>query len=65
MGKRQFLLSVVHFLLKNITHTTYEGLEHIPAAGGVLIATNHLSRLDIPVLFGQVLTALCRPQVSR
>jgi len=51
MGKRQFLLSVVHFLLTNITHTTYEGLEHIPATGGVLIATNHLSRLDIPVLF--------------
>ncbi len=51
MGKRQFLLNVVHFLLKTITHTTYEGLEYVPTTGGVLIATNHLSRLDIPVLF--------------
>jgi 1-acyl-sn-glycerol-3-phosphate acyltransferase len=51
MGKRKFLLNIIHFLLKTITHTTYEGLEHVPPSGGVLIATNHLSRLDIPVLF--------------
>src|SRR5512137_903716 len=51
MGKRAFIQSVVHFLLKTITVTTFEGLEHIPPTGGVLIATNHLSRLDIPVLF--------------
>ena len=51
MTKREFLLKAVHFLLKLLTRTEYAGLEHIPAKGGVLIATNHLSRLDIPVLF--------------
>lgn len=25
--------------------------EYIPASGGCIIATNHLSRLDIPILF--------------
>jgi len=25
--------------------------EHVPLEGGVIVATNHLSRLDIPVLF--------------
>ena len=34
-----------------ITRTEYIGLEHVPAEGPVIIATNHLSRLDIPVLF--------------
>jgi 1-acyl-sn-glycerol-3-phosphate acyltransferase len=51
MGKRQFLLSAIHFLIKNLTRTEFVGMDHIPATGGVLIATNHLSRLDIPVLF--------------
>jgi 1-acyl-sn-glycerol-3-phosphate acyltransferase len=51
MNKRRFLLAVINFLLKNITRTSYVGMENIPAEGGVLIATNHLSRIDIPVLF--------------
>ena len=50
MGKREFLFSIVHYLLKALTKTSYEGMEYLPPSGGVLIATNHLSRLDIPVL---------------
>jgi 1-acyl-sn-glycerol-3-phosphate acyltransferase len=35
------------------------GLEHVPAAGGLVIAANHLSFLDVPV----VLTVMPRPVV--
>jgi 1-acyl-sn-glycerol-3-phosphate acyltransferase len=51
MTKRQILIDLIHFLLKHLTRTIYAGMENIPAEGGVLIATNHLSRIDIPVLF--------------
>jgi 1-acyl-sn-glycerol-3-phosphate acyltransferase len=29
----------------------FKGLENIPSAGGCIIATNHLSRLDTPLIF--------------
>jgi 1-acyl-sn-glycerol-3-phosphate acyltransferase len=38
-------------LLKLLTQTEFIGVENIPPEGGVLIACNHMSRLDIPVLF--------------
>jgi 1-acyl-sn-glycerol-3-phosphate acyltransferase len=44
---RRFIVWLLHFL----TDTKYEGQENVPDTGGVLIATNHLSRMDIPVLF--------------
>jgi 1-acyl-sn-glycerol-3-phosphate acyltransferase len=44
---RRFIVWLLHVL----TDTRFEGLENIPDTGGVLIATNHLSRMDIPVLF--------------
>ncbi len=49
--KRETLQKVIRFLLKVLTVTRFEGLEHLPDTGGVIIATNHMSRLDIPVLF--------------
>ncbi len=44
---RRFIVWLLHVL----TDTRFEGVENIPDIGGVLIATNHLSRMDIPVLF--------------
>ena len=44
---RRFIVWLLHVL----TDTRFEGQENIPDTGGVLIATNHLSRMDIPVLF--------------
>ena len=44
---RRFIVWLLHVL----TDTRFEGIENIPDTGGVLIATNHLSRMDIPVLF--------------
>lgn len=49
--KRHRLRSIISWLLKHLTHTTYQGIENIPLEGGVLIACNHMSRMDIPVLF--------------
>lgn len=49
--KRETLQNFVRFVLKNFSHTQYIGAENIPASGGVILATNHLSRLDVPILF--------------
>lgn len=38
-------------MLKRLTRTEIRGVENIPLTGGLLIATNHMSRMDIPVLF--------------
>lgn len=39
--------------MSHLTHTEFRGLEYIPKSGPVLITTNHLSRMDIPILFVQ------------
>jgi 1-acyl-sn-glycerol-3-phosphate acyltransferase len=49
--KSHKLRSIVGWLLKRVTRTQFLGVENIPITGGVLIASNHMSRLDIPVLF--------------
>lgn len=45
------LRRIICWLLKKLTVTEFIGVENIPLTGGVLIATNHMSRMDIPVLF--------------
>ena len=49
--KANNLRRLINFLMGILTETHFKGTENIPATGGVLIATNHLSRMDIPVLF--------------
>jgi 1-acyl-sn-glycerol-3-phosphate acyltransferase len=49
--KRETLQSILRYLLTHLTDLEFRGLEHIPSEGGVIIATNHISRIDIPVLF--------------
>ena len=49
--KRETLVKIFKFLFKHLTRLSYEGMENIPAEGGVIIATNHMSRLDFPALF--------------
>lgn len=41
----------ISFLMRHLTRTEFVGGENIPARGGVLLATNHMSRMDIPALF--------------
>lgn len=45
------LRSIIGWLMKRLTQTEFTGTENIPSEGGVLIACNHMSRMDIPVLF--------------
>ena len=49
--KSHRLRSIINWLMKKLTRTTFLGVENIPLEGGVLIACNHMSRIDIPVLF--------------
>jgi len=49
--KRYTLQTLVRWLVKGLTHSEYIGIENIPTEGGVIFATNHLSQLDIPLLF--------------
>jgi len=48
---RTRLQRLVNRMLKRLTDTTFIGAENIPLKGGVIVATNHISRLDIPILF--------------
>jgi len=49
--KANNLRRLVNWLMRILTVTEFKGIENIPDTGGVLIATNHLSRMDIPVIF--------------
>jgi 1-acyl-sn-glycerol-3-phosphate acyltransferase len=44
------LLELVRFLVRTLTKFKVENQSRIPSTGGVLITTNHLSRLDTPIL---------------
>jgi 1-acyl-sn-glycerol-3-phosphate acyltransferase len=49
--KRKSLLKLVNFILPILAKMEFLGLENLPKEGGVIITTNHLSRMDIPFLF--------------
>lgn len=49
--KKETLRRLVRFLVKTLTRTEFIGLEHIPASGGIIIAINHMSHIDTPILF--------------
>lgn len=42
---------LISYLMRHLTRIEFKGVENIPASGGVLLATNHMSRMDIPSLF--------------
>jgi 1-acyl-sn-glycerol-3-phosphate acyltransferase len=42
---------LIGFLMQRLTKIEFKGVENIPLTGGVLLATNHMSRMDIPSLF--------------
>lgn len=49
--KREKLQNVVRCLFHSVFNLQFIHPEYLPLQGGVILATNHLSRLDIPVLF--------------
>jgi 1-acyl-sn-glycerol-3-phosphate acyltransferase len=48
--KKTPLMYAIRFLVRALTRFTIEHPEHIPSEGGLLLTTNHLSRLDTPLL---------------
>jgi 1-acyl-sn-glycerol-3-phosphate acyltransferase len=49
--KRETLQKLVNIVFHIIADIKFIGAENIPAAGGIILATNHMSRLDTPLLF--------------
>lgn len=48
--KKNTLQHIVRFLIKTLTVSEYFGTENIPKEGGVILAVNHMSHLDTPLL---------------
>jgi 1-acyl-sn-glycerol-3-phosphate acyltransferase len=49
--KRTTLQHIVRFLIRNLTKTEFIDIENLPPEGGVIVAINHMSHIDTPVLF--------------
>jgi 1-acyl-sn-glycerol-3-phosphate acyltransferase len=49
--KKTTLRSIVTFLIKGLTRTEFLGLENLPVSGALIITTNHMHYMDIPLLF--------------
>ncbi len=48
---RNFLTRLIRFVIDLIARVTIEGLENIHQSNGFVIATNHLGRLDVALLY--------------
>lgn len=48
--QRATLRSILTFLFRNLTRYETSGTEYLPP-GGCILATNHMSRLDVPLLY--------------
>lgn len=48
--KKTTLQGIIRFLFKILTITEYRGTDNIPKSGGVILALNHLSYVDTPLL---------------
>ncbi|MBM3137572.1 MAG: 1-acyl-sn-glycerol-3-phosphate acyltransferase [Chloroflexi bacterium] len=49
--KRKTLQRIVVFLVNHLTRTEFIDIENLPPSGGVIVAINHMSHIDTPVLF--------------
>lgn len=49
-GRTLLLKRIVRFLMRVVFRITIEGAEHVPVEGGIIVASNHMSRWDIPLL---------------
>ncbi len=49
--KRETLQSILYAILTRLATVEFHGAEHLPSEGGLLITTNHMSRMDTLHLF--------------
>jgi len=49
--KRETLRQILARLILGFSRVTFKGCEYLPKEGGVLVATNHISRMDTLLLF--------------
>jgi len=49
--KPSTLRSILRFVIHSLTRPETGGLENLPAEGAFILATNHMSRVDVPLLF--------------
>jgi 1-acyl-sn-glycerol-3-phosphate acyltransferase len=49
--KRETLQAICRFLLTRLARVEFCGLEHLPSDGAIIVATNHMSRMDTLYLF--------------
>ena len=48
---RAILRAIIHLLFTLLTRLNVQGSDNVPAQGGAILAANHISRLDSPVVF--------------
>jgi len=51
---RTTLRTLIHLALKLLSRVTVYGLERLPSRGGYILAVNHLSRVDAPLVFSLI-----------
>ena len=49
--EKETLRSIVRFLFRALSRLEYYNLEYLPTSGPAILATNHLSHVDTPVMF--------------
>ena len=49
-GRRKFVKAMIPFLVRLLLKLDISGEQNIPASGGLIIATNHMSRIDTGIL---------------
>ncbi len=47
----RFARTLANLLVRAAAHVEVDGLENIPPSGGFIITSNHLGRLDVPLVF--------------
>jgi len=48
--KKGTLQHIVRFLIKTLTFSEFFGIENVPKEGGVILAINHMSHFDTPLM---------------
>jgi 1-acyl-sn-glycerol-3-phosphate acyltransferase len=49
--RRRILRFIIKWMFKLLTRVEVSGLENVPAEGGLILAVNHFSRIDPPLLY--------------